>query len=157
MDENSLTRYYLTNEHILGSHYWQGKQDLLNIVLIGLTKEVPGKDRKYELHRLLSALLSNTMKVQEKIKIIEDEYHIPANGDLRKDVNIMCNLGEGIEERAIKETTERVTKEVTKEITEKIVLNMYENHFTLEQIALAMRKNIAEIEEIIKDNSLVVF
>ena len=91
------------------------------------------------------------MKVQEKIKIIEDEYHIPANGDLRKDVNIMCNLGEGIEERAIKETTERVTKD----ITEKIVLNMYENHFTLEQIALATRKNVTEIEEIIKQNSLV--
>lgn len=45
----------------------------------------------------------------------------------------MCNLGEGIEERAVKETTERVTKEVTREVT----------------------KEITEIEEIIKQNSLV--
>ena len=160
MDENSLTRYYLMNETILGNHHWHGKQDLLNIVLIGLTKEVPGKDRKYELYRLLSALLSNTMNVQEKIKIIENEYHIPANGDLRKDVNIMCNLGEGIEERAIKETTERVTrevtKEVTKEITEKFVMNMYENHFTLDQIALAAGMSIEEAEAIIEREAALV-
>ena len=104
---------------------------------------------------MLGTLLSDEMEVQEKAEIIEKEYHIPMSDEMRKDVNDMCNLGEGIEERAIKETTERVTKEVTKEITEKIVLNMYENHFTLEQIALAMRKNIAEIEEIIKENSLI--
>ena len=35
MDENSLTRYYLSSENILGNPQWKGKQDLLNIVLIG--------------------------------------------------------------------------------------------------------------------------
>lgn len=58
-----------------------------------------------------------------------------------EDVNTMCNLGEGIEERAIERTTERVT--------EQIVFNMYENHFTLEQIALATKKSIKEIERIV--------
>ena len=141
MDEHSLDRYYLANEKILGACQWEGKMNLLNIVLIGLAKELPERDKKYELHRLLGAMLSDKMKVEKKIEIMENEYHIPVNDGLREDVNTMCNLGEGIEERAIERTTERVT--------EQIVLNMYENHFTLEQIALATKKSIKEIERIV--------
>ena len=152
MDENSLTRYYLHDEQILGNSQWKGRMDLLNIVFIGLTRKPPEQDKKYELHRLLSTLLSDTMKVQEKIEIIEDEYHIPVNNDLRRDVNIMCNLGEGIEERAI----EKTTKKVTEELTARIVVNMYENHFTLEQIALATGMSTEEAEVIIEREAELV-
>ena len=147
MDENSLTRYYLHDEQILGNSQWKGRMDLLNIVFIGLTRKPPEQDKKYELHRLLSTLLSDTMKVQEKIEIIEDEYHIPVNNDLRRDVNIMCNLGEGIEERAIEKTTKKVTEEFIK--------SMYEKNFTIEQIADVAHKSAAEIEKIIKENSFI--
>lgn len=61
----------------------------------------------------------------------------------------MCNLGEGIEERAIRETTERVTKEVTKEMTEQFILNMYKKGYSLEQISDIMNKSTTEIEEIV--------
>jgi predicted transposase/invertase (TIGR01784 family) len=37
-----------------------------------------------------------------------------------------------------------------------IILNMYQNNFTLEQIALATSKTPEEIEEIIKDSELVL-
>ena len=70
------------------------------------------------------------------------------NDDLRRDVNIMCNLGEGIEERAIKETTERVTKkvteevtrEVTEEMTEQFIRSMYDKGCSIELIADVARK-----------------
>lgn len=76
MNENSLSRYYLANENILGECHWKGKQDLINIIFIGLTKDLPERDKKYELHRLLNALLSDKIKVQEKIEVIENKYHI---------------------------------------------------------------------------------
>ena len=116
---------------------------------------------KYELHRLLNALLSDKIKVQEKIEVIENEYHILMNDDLRRDVNIMCNLGEGIEERAIKETTERVTKkvteevtrevtrEVTEEMTEQFIRSMYDKGCSIELIADVARKSIAEVKTIL--------
>ena len=148
MNENSLDRYYLENEKILGNCNWEGRQDLLNIVLIGIAKELPPQEEQYELHRLLGTLLSDRLKVQEKIEIIENEYQIPVNEDLRKDVNTMCNLGEGIEERA----TERTTKYVT----EQFILNMYENHFTLEQISLATKMNIDEVKAIIEKEMAMV-
>lgn len=152
MKENSLDRYYLENEKILGNCNWEGKADLLNIVLIGIAKELPPQKGEYELHRLLGTLLSDRLKVQEKIEIIENEYQIPINEDLRKDVNTMCNLGEGIEERA----TERATERTRKYVTEQFVLNMYENHFTLEQIALATKMNIDDVKAIIKKEIAMV-
>ena len=113
--------------------------------------------KRQELHRLLNALLSDKIKVQEKIEVIENEYHILMNDDLRRDVNIMCNLGEGIEERAIKETTERVTKKVTEEVTrevtegmtEQFIRSMFDKGCSIELIADVARKSIAEVKAIL--------
>lgn len=83
------------------SHEWKGNLDLLNIIMIGLAEEVPGKEKKYELHRLLGAVLSEKMKTDEKLEILEKEYHIPMEQSLEKEMKSMCNLSEGIEERAM--------------------------------------------------------
>ena len=101
MNENSLNHVHLVDDSIIGNHTCKGNVDLLNIIMIGLAKEIPEHDEKYELHRLLSTLLSNTLDVSEKLDIIEKEYNIPVNEELREDVNVMCNLGEGIEEEAM--------------------------------------------------------
>ena len=56
MDEHSMSHIYLTRDDIIGSHYWKGDIDLLNIVLLGLAEDLPEKVEKYELHRLIGAL-----------------------------------------------------------------------------------------------------
>nr|WP_296055212.1 hypothetical protein [uncultured Blautia sp.] len=48
--------------------------DLINIVMIGLAEELPKHEEKYELHRLLGALLSQDLTVNEKLDIIGNEY-----------------------------------------------------------------------------------
>ncbi|MFR3344969.1 MAG: hypothetical protein ACLTS6_13735 [Anaerobutyricum sp.] len=40
--------------------------DLANIVLIGLAENLPEKEERYELHRLLGALLSAKLDVETK-------------------------------------------------------------------------------------------
>ena len=62
------------------------------------------------------------------------------HNNLRKDVSVMCNLSQGIVDDAKVE----------------IIINMYENKFSLEQISLATKKSIAEIEKIIKENKSVL-
>ena len=84
MPEDSTDYYYLANKKVLGNCRWEGKQDLLNIVLLGLARELPGQDKKHELHRLLGALLSKKLSQNEKLNIIEKEYDIPLEEDLRK-------------------------------------------------------------------------
>ena len=83
MPEDSTDYYYLANKKLLGNCKWEGKQDMLNIVLVGLAKELPRQDEKHELHRLLGALLSKDLTQSEKLNIIEKEYDIPLEEDLR--------------------------------------------------------------------------
>lgn len=102
MDYNSLSHIHLTKDEMLKPCNWKGNLDLLNIVLIGITNEIPEHDEKYEMHRLIGALLSSELKEQEKLDIIEHEYNIPISQEFREDVRIMCNLSTGIEEKLLK-------------------------------------------------------
>ena len=56
----------------------------------------------------------------------------------------MCNLSLGIEERAAEKTLESV------------VMNMFKNKFSLEQISLATKKSIDEVKRIIEENEAVL-
>ena len=134
MDDNSLSHIHLTKDEMLKPCTWKGNLDLLNIVLIGITNEIPEHDEKYEMHRLIGALLSSELKEQEKLDIIEHEYNIPISQEFREDVSIMCNLSQGIEDKAIA----------------KIVMNMYKIGYTPNQIADAVGVSVDEVETIIK-------
>ena len=138
MDDNSLSHIHLTKDELLKPCNWKGNLDLLNIVLIGITNEIPEHDEKYEMHRLIGALLSSELKEQEKLDIIEHEYNIPTSQEFREDVRIMCNLSTGIEERATEKTSE------------KFILNMYKKGYTLDQIADVAETDVDEVEAIIK-------
>lgn len=138
MDDNSLSHIHLTKDELLKPCNWKGNLDLLNIVLIGITNEIPEHDKKYEMHRLIGALLSSELKEQEKLDIIEHEYNIPTSQEFREDVRIMCNLSTGIEERATEKTSE------------KFILNMYKKGYTLDQIADVAETDVDEVEAIIK-------
>ncbi len=134
IDDNSLSHIHLTKYEMLKPCNWKGNLDLLNIVLIGITNEIPEHDEKYEMHRLIGALLSSELKEQEKLDIIEHEYNIPISQEFREDVSIMCNLSQGIEDKAIA----------------KIVMNMYKIGYTPNQIADAVGVSVDEVEAIIK-------
>lgn len=144
LDENSMGYVHLAYDKLIGDYQCRGRLDLLNIVLIGLSNELPGHDEKYELHRLLGALLSKQLSVDEKLAIIEKEYNIPAETGIRKEVASMCNLSQGIREDA------------TDEANAKIIMNMYRNGFTIEQIEIAVEKTAEEIRAIIEKREPVL-
>ena len=101
MEENTMGHIHLTKEDLIGSYEWKGNLDLLNIIMIGLAKELPEHDETYELHRLLGALLSRELTVDEKLDIIGKEYDIPLEENFRKDMSTMCNLSQGVKEEGI--------------------------------------------------------
>ena len=140
MDENSMDYVHLTDEKLLGSYPWKGGLDLLNIVLIGISNELPEHDEKYELHRLLSTILSMELSVDEKLNIIKSEYSIPVDDKLRKDVSAMCNLSQGIRD------DEKI----------KVIMNMHREGYTLEQIARIVEKTTEEVDAVIKKREPVL-
>ena len=147
MPENSLEHIHLVKDSIVNSHAWKGKMDLVNIVMIGLSEELPKHEEKYELHRLLGALLSQDLTVNEKLDIIGNEYAIPMEKDFREDVSIMCNLSLGIREDA--------TEAATKATTLKFVISMYKKGYTAAQIADVTEMDEKQIQDIIKNAELL--
>ena len=142
MEENTMSHIHLTKEDLIGSYEWKGNLDLLNIIMIGLAKELPEHDETYELHRLLGALLSRELTVDEKLDIIGNEYDIPLEENFRKDMSTMCNLSQGVKEEGI--AIGRAEGEAG------LITKMYKNGLSIELIASATDKTIEEVKTIIE-------
>jgi len=160
MKENTMCHIHLTKDDLIGKHNWRGNLDLLNIVMIGISDTLPEHDNTYEMHRLLAALFTNTLNAKQKIDIINKEYDIPVESDIEEGVSIMCNLSQGIEEKALEKGRSagiaegRVVGIAQGKTSAQIdiILNMYNNNFTIEQIALATQYDVDKIKEIIQKN-----
>ena len=142
MKENTMSYVHLTKEDLIGSYEWKGNLDLINIVMIGLSRELPEHDETYELHRLLGALLSRELTVDEKLDIIGKEYDIPLEENFRKDMSTMCNLSQGVKEEGI--AIGRAEGEAG------LITKMYKNGLSIELIASATDKTIEEVKTIIE-------
>lgn len=142
MEENTIGHIHLTKGDLIGSYEWKGNLDLLNIIMIGLAKELPEHVETYELHRLLGALLSRELTVDEKLDIIGKEYDIPLEENFRKDMSTMCNLSQGVKEEGI--AIGRAEGEA------ELITKMYKNGLSIELIASATDKTIEEVKTIIE-------
>ena len=146
ISENCMNYIHLVNENILGSYKWKGDIGLLNIVMIGLSEELPEHNKDYELHRLLGTLLSNELTATEKLNIIGNEYDIPIEEKFREEVDIMCNLSQGVKEKGI-----AIGEERGKTIGEaSVIRTMYNNGLTPEQISKMTSKSIDDINAILE-------
>ena len=74
------------------------------------------------------------LTVDEKLGIMETEYSIHADEKIREVVSAMCNLSQGIKDNTLVD----------------VIINMYENNFTIDQIALATKKSVEEVKAIIE-------
>ena len=150
MEENTMSHIHLTKEDLIGSYEWKGNLDLLNIIMIGLAKELPEHDETYELHRLLGALLSRELTVDEKLDIFGKEYDIPLEENFRKDMSTMCNLSQGVKEEGIAIGRREGLEEGRREGHAELITKMYKNGLSIELIASATDKTIEEVKTIIE-------
>lgn len=77
--------------------------DLLNIIFLGIPQKIPEYDETYDLHRLLGTLFSGSMRSEERIERLKDEYFFPLEDSFEEVVKDMCNLSYGIQEKAFEE------------------------------------------------------
>ena len=157
MKENSLTQIYLAKKDIIGLHDWKGDLELLNIIMIGIAENLPEKEENYELHRLLSALLSSSLEAEEKLDIIEKEYDIPIEDDIREEVEEMCNLSQGIKEKAFEggylmgqeEGRESGYAEGKQNGYAEAICMMYKSGLPIEQIAGIIKMSADKVNELV--------
>ena len=95
--ENSITRYYIAEENLVGSVKEQkAAYDLMAAVMICLGTE---RDSGTDLLKLLNVLLSTETGSQDKCQILEEDFHIRMTQTLESEVSLMCNLSKGVEEK----------------------------------------------------------
>ena len=157
---NSLSHYHLIKEDKLIPYNWKGNINLLNIILVGINDN---DDSNLDIHHLLNTLFTSNLSVSNKLAIIKKEYKdILVDDNLRKDVSDMCNLADGIEERAIERVTKEAEKEKRKAVREatkkanmknnaKVVINMYKKGYTYDEIADVIELSVNDIKVIIEN------
>ncbi len=145
MDSNSLCHIHLNKDDLIGNQNWKGNLNLINIVMIGLTDGIPNYNTSGKLHRLLAGLFSNRLSVKEKFTLLSEEYNISLDDDVRKDVNTMCNLSQGIKEEG------RLEGRLEERIN--LIIKIMKKGMPLEQIANLMdepEENIMPLYEVVK-------
>lgn len=97
---NTITQYAIQEENIWGDvNEKKEYYDLINAVMICLGTE--DDSTEHELLRLLDVLLSSDKKAVEKKEILESEFNIPMTEKIEEEVEEMCNLSDGVENKGI--------------------------------------------------------
>lgn len=107
---DSIVKYAIKPEVIYPdkeiSEVATGRYDLMCTVFINLNADKTMKSQN-KLISMLSTLLSNNIKPQEKKRLLESEYGIKMSVELESEVSAMCNLSEIVEERGIEKGMEK--------------------------------------------------
>ena len=132
--ENSITRYYIAEENLVGSvKERKADYDLMAAVMICLGKE---EDSGTDLLKLLNVLLSTETGSQDKCQILEEDFHIRMTQTLESEVSLMCNLSKGVEEKGIEKGRQEgiiamVSALKDLQIADSIILNKIQEKFHL--------------------------
>ena len=98
--ENTITRYRLVEEHLVGEAIEPVRNyDLLSVVMLCLGG--PDRENYDGVLRMLDVLLSNETSEAEKRKILQNDYDIQMTQTMEREVSVMCNLSKGVEEKGM--------------------------------------------------------
>ena len=140
---NAVSEYsILKTDHIPGIPDQKSAYDKISVVQICLN---PKSEKGNRLTEMLNVLLSTKMKVDEKIKILEEDFQIPMEREMGKELNQMCNLSDYVEEIGIKKGIEKL---LTEQVMKKI-----EKGKTIPEIADALEEDEETISRIVESLS----
>ena len=155
------------------------KEPVANYDLMGIIFVYLGNNRTRDrLMHLLYLLFVKKMKSEDLLTALHDEYDIDLTAKGKEDVTTMCNLGEGLYERAMEKGLEKgiekgIKKGIKKGIEKGIergveqekrnserkdreaTLEMIKDGLSFEQIARYMKLSIEAVAEIAKQNKLI--
>ena len=104
--QNTITAYHIAEKNITGNVKERVENyDLMTAVMIGLG---PSEDaEKHSLLKLLDVLLAAEPDTQKKKDALEQEFEIPMTETLEGRMEHMCNLSEGVWEKAMEKGLEK--------------------------------------------------
>ena len=141
--ENTMEKIYLTRQDIIGHTRWKDRYEILNVVIVRLAK-ILDEDKDHELHRLFGALFLPELSEETKDDILENEFHIPMEGDRKEMLKTMCNLSQGIKENAMQQGIQQGMQQGR---TCEIFSSVQDGDYSIERGAQKMNLPISEFEK----------
>lgn len=149
--ENTVTEYSMAQKNIVGSFpAGKSRYDLQSVIVIGLSEKLTEETMENKIHRLLGAILSDKLSVEEKKQILENEYQITMTPNMTRRVQDMCNLSDGIEQRGIEKGIEKGIRKGRTMVEISIVRNMMRKNLDINTIADLSGKDVGIIEALYK-------
>ena len=134
---NTITEYSLTEKHHVGKvEEVEEYYDLMSAITVCLGKNE--EETEHELLRLLDVLLSSDKKAKEKKEILENEFQIPMTERIETEVEHMCNLSDGVEQKGIEKEHLRQIK------------NKMEKNKSVEKIAEELELDVENVKNYIE-------
>lgn len=110
---NAISEYCIRKNDVLKSLPDKPQAyDKLSVVVVALNEKVETDDT---FSKMMNTLLSTKKSYEEKNKELEHEFHISMTGTLGKEMDLMCNLSDIIEEKGMEEGKRRVAENLLKQ------------------------------------------
>jgi hypothetical protein len=127
--KNTITGYSLTEKAYVGKvKEKEGNYDLISAIMVCLGEN--DEDTESDLLRLLDVLLSSEKNAKEKKEILENEFQIPMTEKMEEEVEHMCNLSDGVEQKGIQKGIEIGIEQANR----LIIINMLKEREPIEKI-----------------------
>ena len=144
---NTITAYSFSEKNLFGcvqekSEYY----DLMTAVMICLG--VQDENTENDLLRLLDVLLSSDKKATEKKKLLESDFDIPMTEKMEEEVERMCNLSDGVEQRGLERGLRRGIEQGVLQAKKNLVINMLKEREEIDKICRIVECDAAFVKQI---------
>lgn len=141
--KNSIFRYRIAEDVFAGQtkerepkkHY-----DVMTALILCLGS--PEDERENGALDILNSLLSENLTAEQKMKKLK-EYEIPITQQLDEEVSLMCNLSQGIENRALARGREKGREDEKKAIARKL----QKKNMPIEEIAQFVERDVEVVRQ----------
>lgn len=116
--------------------------DKLSVVVIALNEKMESEDTFLN---FMNAILSPTKPYEEKKRILTERYHVPMDSEFGKELKIMCNLSDYVEEIGIKKGREEGKTE--------IIFAMFRENLSDEMVSRLSGYSMEEIRKLRRENA----
>ena len=100
MNANSIAEYGITQQKVIGRVKEKVENyDKIKIIILSVNDE--GMENRNTIIRLLSTLLSTTESVENRKKILQNDFNISMTKEIEEEVAEMCNLGMAVELKGV--------------------------------------------------------
>ena len=155
--QNTMTVFSLEPKSLVGAgKYDKMDYDMETVAFLGLGNH---ESSRKGILKLLSILLTQKMKPEEKRGILEQEYHIPMTVEMKKEADTMCTYGQSIleegMEKGMRQGMQKGMQKGRQEEREANVLGMLKEKIPMETISRITHYSLDQIQKLGKLHGLL--